>query len=56
MASLVHGTETRPDVAQKQHGNYRSVVRTVAVNFLMTYTVHTCNISADNIVKLVTNR
>ena len=31
--------ETRPDVARKQHGNYRSVARTIPVNFLMTYTV-----------------
>ena len=32
--------ETRPDVAWKQHENYRSFVRTVTVNFLMTYTVY----------------
>ena len=39
MASLVHGPETRPDVARKRNRNYRSVVRTVLGNFLMTYTV-----------------
>ena len=40
MAGLVHGPETRPDVAQKQNRNYHSVVRTVPGNFLITYTVH----------------
>ena len=39
MAGLVHGPETRPDIARKQNRNYRSVVRTVPGNFLLTYTV-----------------
>ena len=34
-------TKIRPDVAWKQHGNYRTMVRLITVNFLMTYTVHT---------------
>ena len=35
----LHGTEMRLDVAQKQHGNHRFVVRTVNVNFFMTCTI-----------------
>ena len=48
MAGFVHGTATRPDVARKQHKNYRFVAQTGSCKlFNDLYRIHVLYTVAD---------